>query len=83
MPALSMSSGFSSRARTRSVRLAWSRRLSIAWIAPSSWLPGWAIAKAVTGWPTVILLAKRSGTQKSTRISERSSTTAIGVVVVT
>ncbi len=83
MPALSASSGLSSFARTRSVRLAWSMRLSIAKIWPFSVWVWAATGTASISWPTLILLAKRSGTQKSTRICERSSTTAIALAVVT
>ena len=83
MPARSVSSGLSIRARTLSVRLAWSTRLSMAWIAPESSDFGSATAIAETAWPTEILVENRSGTQKSTRICDRSSTTAIGVDVVT
>jgi hypothetical protein len=38
---------------------------------------------AVSGWPTSIALAKRSGTQKSTMMRERSSIVAMGDCVVT
>ena len=50
---------------------------------PSNTSLGLAIGVAVSGAPTASVPAKRSGTQKSTMILERSSTMAIGVALVT
>ena len=83
MPARSRSSALSRLARTRSVRVSAATRLSRVTTSPASARPGRASGRAETGAPTLTWPTKRSGTRKSTRMCERSSSVAIAVSVST
>lgn len=77
MPARSRSAGFSISPCTQRVRLFSSMRLSTAETVPWKTSLGLAMGEAVRAAPTSMAGANRSGTQKSTRIEERSSMVAM------
>jgi hypothetical protein len=83
MPARRESAGLAIFAWTQRVRLFWSMRLSIAETVPVNASLGFASGRAWISVPTLTAAAKRSGTQKSTRMLDRSSIVAMADWLVT